>query len=236
MAAKFVSSSQLQQLPTLVSAVGCKNLARSHSTISIFNNTQHQRLSKRRRLVFSSPSNSNGRFSGNAVRPISATGSGFEASITDANDSVITMKDANVVVESQDENTIQLRVDLAGDVTDKVFGKILKKMALTAPPIPGFRRQKGGKTTRVPREFLVQILGEDRVTNFVIQEIVSVTLADFANKASVNCLQENLKVKENKVTTTQTAEELKKLFEPGKEFAFNATLELEPLVASEAES
>jgi len=39
--------------------------------------------------------------------------------------------------------------------------------------------------------------------------------------------QENLKVKENKINTTQKAEELKKVFVPGNEFGFNAVLELE---------
>jgi len=34
-------------------------------------------------------------------------------------------------------------------------------------------------------------------------------------------------VKENKINTTQTAEELKLLFKPGTEFGFNAILELE---------
>lgn len=39
--------------------------------------------------------------------------------------------------------------------------------------------------------------------------------------------QENLTVKDNKINTTQTAEELKSAFVPGKEFGFNATVELE---------
>lgn len=37
---------------------------------------------------------------------------------------------------------------------------------------------------QVPRDFLLQILGEDRVTNFVIREIVTSTLADYVKKAS----------------------------------------------------
>ncbi|CAN0918117.1 hypothetical protein LINGRAHAP2_LOCUS30685 [Linum grandiflorum] len=194
MAAKFVLSSQLQQLlPTMVSAAGYKNLAGNRSTIFSFCNTRMLERFSTRRIVFTSLSK--GRLFSNGVKPISATDSGVETSITDGKDSAITVKDAKVVVESQDENSIQLRVDLAGDVTEKVFGKVLRNLALTAPPIPGFRRQKGGKTTR-----------------------------------------ENLKVKENKVTTTQTAEELKKLFEPGKEFGFNATLELEPVLATQPEA
>lgn len=39
----------------------------------------------------------------------------------------------------------QLRVDLTGDETQRVFDQVLTNLARTAPPIPGFRRQKGGK-------------------------------------------------------------------------------------------
>jgi hypothetical protein len=39
----------------------------------------------------------------------------------------------------------QLRVDLTGDQTQKVFDKILINLGRTAPPVPGFRMQKGGK-------------------------------------------------------------------------------------------
>lgn len=39
--------------------------------------------------------------------------------------------------------------------------------------------------------------------------------------------QENLSVKDQKINTIQTAEELKSLFIPGNKFGFNATIELE---------
>lgn len=104
--------------------------------------------------------------------------------------------------------------------TKTVFEKVLTNLAKSAPPVPGFRREKGGKTSKVPKDFLLQILGEDRVTNFVIREIVTSTLADYVKK-------ENLAVKDNKISTTQTADELKSSFVPGTEFRFNATLELE---------
>lgn len=38
----------------------------------------------------------------------------------------------------------QLRVDLPGDETQRVFDQVLTNLARTAPPVPGFRRQKGG--------------------------------------------------------------------------------------------
>ncbi|XP_047334551.1 uncharacterized protein LOC124938198 isoform X2 [Impatiens glandulifera] len=153
------------------------------------------------------------------LKPISATGLGLEAS-TSPKISSINIKDAKVVLESKDGDKLKLRVDLSGKETDKVFNLVLKNLALTAPPVPGFRKQKGGKMTNVPKDFLLQILGEDRVTNFVIQEIVSTTLADYAQK-------ENLNVKENKVSTVETSDELKSSFVAGKEFGFTATLEIE---------
>ncbi|KAJ9178302.1 hypothetical protein P3X46_010196 [Hevea brasiliensis] len=153
-------------------------------------------------------------------KPLSAVGSGLEASITDPKDNAITLKNAEVVLESKEENKIQLRVDLPGDETQKVFDKVLIDLGRSAPPIPGFRRQKGGKTSKVPRDFLLQILGEERVTNFVIKEIVTSSIANYVKK-------ENLNVKDNKVNTIQKAEELKKLFSPGNAFGFNAVLELE---------
>ncbi|KAK6914504.1 Trigger factor, ribosome-binding, bacterial [Dillenia turbinata] len=149
--------------------------------------------------------------------PVCAVESGMEATITDPKDSLISLKKANIVVESLDEEKLQVRVDLPGEETQKVFDKVLTNLARSAPPIPGFRRQKGGKTSNVPKSFLLQMLGEDRVIKFVIQEIVSSTLADY----------EGLKVKDMKINTTQTAEELKSMFSPGNDFDFNATMELE---------
>ncbi|KAK7261936.1 hypothetical protein RIF29_28260 [Crotalaria pallida] len=60
----------------------------------------------------------------------------------------------------------------------------------------------------IPKEFLVQLLGEELVTKFVIQEMLNSTMADHA-------IKENLDVKDKTVRTTQTADELKKSFKPG---------------------
>ncbi|KAA8527254.1 hypothetical protein F0562_034649 [Nyssa sinensis] len=151
-------------------------------------------------------------------KPMSAVGS--ETAITDPKDNAITVKNAKIVVESQDDDKIQVRVDLTGEETQKVFDQVLHNLARTAPPVPGFRRQKGGKTSKVPKSFLLQMLGEERVTKFVIQEVVSSTMSDYVKK-------ENLTVKDKKINTIQTAEELKLLSTPGNEFGFSATVELE---------
>ncbi|XP_059434588.1 uncharacterized protein LOC132167595 [Corylus avellana] len=89
-----------------------------------------------RRLAFPSSSHRRGL--------ISASSSGLEASITDKKGNAITLKNAKIVIESQDENKIQVRVELTGDETQKVFDQVLTNLAREAPPIPGFRRQKGG--------------------------------------------------------------------------------------------
>ncbi|KAG4967118.1 hypothetical protein JHK87_032769 [Glycine soja] len=122
------------------------------------------------------------------ITPISALNSGLEASITDSNDISAILANAKIVVDSEDENKIQLRVDLTGDQTQKVFDRILTNLGRTAPPVPGFRMQKGDnlirKCMQIPKDFLVQMLGEERVTKFSIQEILNSTMADYVKKAS----------------------------------------------------
>ncbi|GLU04946.1 hypothetical protein SLE2022_220730 [Rubroshorea leprosula] len=155
-------------------------------------------------------------------KSISAVGSGLEASVSDPDDNALILKDAKVTVESRSQNNVQVRVDLTASDTQKVFDNILADLARTAPPVPGFRRQKGGKTSKVPKSLLLEIFGEDRVTKFVIQEIASSTMADYVKK-------ENLNVKDKKINTTQTIEELKNSFTPGNEFGFNVIIELQDL-------
>lgn len=46
------------------------------------------------------------------------------------------------------------------------------------------RKNSDRKLVQVPKSFLLQIIGEDRVTKFVIQEIVGSTLAEYVKKAS----------------------------------------------------
>ena len=85
--------------------------------------------------------------------------------------------------------------------------------------------------------------------NFVIREIVTSAVAGYVEEASIHGLnestyehdlirdrdylyfslwftQENLTVKEDKISTTQTEDELKQSFLPGNSFGFNVELEL----------
>ncbi|ESW03906.1 hypothetical protein PHAVU_011G051000 [Phaseolus vulgaris] len=157
---------------------------------------------------------------GHLNAPISALNSGLEASITDSNEISAMLTNAKIVLDSEEENKKQLRVDLTGDQTQKVFDRIVINLGRTAPPVPGFRMQKGGKSSKIPKDFLVQILGEERVIKFAIQEILNSTMADYVKK-------ENMDEKEWKISTTQTAEQLKKSFTPGNDFGFNVIIEPE---------
>ncbi|XP_076881475.1 uncharacterized protein LOC143529600 [Bidens hawaiensis] len=76
------------------------------------------------------------------VRPLLAAEPGVAASISDEN--LVTVKSANVLVESQDDEKMQVKVEVPGKETQIVFDKVLTNLARTAPPVPGFRRQKGG--------------------------------------------------------------------------------------------
>ncbi|KAM4113755.1 hypothetical protein ACJW30_04G020300 [Castanea mollissima] len=215
------TSTQIIQLSFLLqqscrATIGCNHvLTCPKSTCTNFCDMQHYLC---RSLLF--PSSPQRRGLTRLTKPISASSSGLEASITDQKGKTIKLKSAKIVIESQDENKMQIQVDLTGDETEKVFDQVLTNLARTAPPVPGFRRQKGGKTSQVPKSFLLQMLGEERVTKFVIQEIVNSTMDDYVKN-------ENLNVKDNKINTIQKVEELMSSFIPGKEFRFNAILELE---------
>ncbi|CAJ2679125.1 unnamed protein product [Trifolium pratense] len=165
--------------------------------------------------IFSTPTETR---LGHINTPISAVNSGLEASTIHSNDISALLTDVTVVEEPGDENKIQLRVELTGDQTQKVFDKILINLGRTAPPVPGFRMQKGGKSSKIPPDFLLEMLGEERVTKFAIQEILNCTMADYAKR-------ENLDAKDKKVSTVQTEQELKKSFRAGKKFSFNVIFE-----------
>lgn len=132
---------------------------------------------------------------------------------------VLVINDREITVESREDRKIHVRVNVSGEDTERTFDDILTKLAKEVGPVPGFRRQKGGKTGIVPKFVLLKMLGRSTVRNFVIQELVSSTLADYS-------AQENLNVKEE-LNTKESAEELDAVFEPGKKFSFSAVIELE---------
>uniref|UniRef100_A0A0D9V8X3 peptidylprolyl isomerase n=1 Tax=Leersia perrieri TaxID=77586 RepID=A0A0D9V8X3_9ORYZ len=161
------------------------------------------------------------------VLPVLAVGSGRESSVTEEErKSGLSLQNAKTSVVSRDDEKINVRVDLPGKVTQKVFDEALTSLARDAPPVPGFRKSKGGRTSNIPSSILLQMLGKSRVTKFVLQEILSITVGDFVKK-------ENLKVNPE-IKTTQSEGELESSFTPGSAFSFNVILQLEKPESDEA--
>ncbi|PUZ53545.1 hypothetical protein GQ55_5G059800 [Panicum hallii var. hallii] len=154
-------------------------------------------------------------------QPVSAVGSGGrDSSITEAErKSDLSLENVKTSIVSREDETINVRVQLPGKATQKVFDEALTFLARDAPPVPGFRKSKGGKTSNIPSSILLQMLGKSRVTKFVLQEILSITIEEFIKK-------ENLKVNPE-IKTTQTESEMESLFKPGSAFGFNVILQLE---------
>lgn len=50
-------------------------------------------------------------------------------------------------------------MELPGDETQKVFDKVLIDLGRSAPPIPGFRKVKGGKTCCFHITFMSDLFG-----------------------------------------------------------------------------
>ncbi|XP_062207747.1 uncharacterized protein LOC133909363 [Phragmites australis] len=151
---------------------------------------------------------------------VSAVGSGRDSSITeDKRKSDLSLENVKVSVMSRDDDKINVRVQLPGKATQKVFDEALAILARDAPPVPGFRKSKGGKTSNIPSSILLQMLGKSRVTKFVLQEILSITIEEFVKK-------ENLKVNPE-IKTTQSEGEMESAFMPGSAFEFNVILQLE---------
>lgn len=152
--------------------------------------------------------------------PLAAVGSGRDSSITEADrKGDLSLDNVKTSVVSRDDEKINVRVQLPGKATQKVFDEALTILARDAPPVPGFRKSKGGKTSNIPSSILLQMLGKSRVTKFVLQEILSITIEEFVKK-------ENLKVKPE-IKTTQSESEMESAFTPGSAFGFNAILQLE---------
>ncbi|KAJ8445246.1 hypothetical protein Cgig2_024452 [Carnegiea gigantea] len=174
-----------------------------------------------------------------ALKPVCAAGSGLETSMPESKGSKLKFKNVKIAVELREADKIQLRVDLDGEDTQKAFDVSLANLANSAPVLPGFRRQKGdaaGKFAfplhpllqlritihrifQIPKNLLMDILGKRYVMKFALQEIVKSAVATYVK-------EENLTVKDNQVTTTQTEDELYQSFLPGNGFGFNVEFEL----------
>ncbi|KAM0947195.1 putative trigger factor [Dioscorea sansibarensis] len=140
--------------------------------------------------------------------------------ISQENAAVSTSSFEDFVVSSNtcQDGHVKVRIDVAGTKTQAIFDTVFTKLVDAAQPIPGFRRVKGGKTPDIPKNILLQILGPSKVNFQSIKNIINSTVAEFVEK-------EGLMVT-NDLRVEQSFEELEAIFTPGKEFSFNAVIQL----------
>ncbi|KAK3166211.1 hypothetical protein QOZ80_1AG0042850 [Eleusine coracana subsp. coracana] len=196
----------------------CHNYTQTIDPIRIqikFGNGCSDRISSKRLLI-----SDRGRSLRNTLLTVSAVGSGAGSSIAaDESKNDLSLENVKMSIVSRNDEKINVRVQLPGKATQKVFDEALVILSRDAPPVPGFRKSKGGKTSNIPSSILLQMLGKSRVTKFVLQEIMSITIGDFVKK-------ENLKVNPE-IETTQSEAEMESAFKPGSAFGFNVILQLE---------
>ncbi|KAJ8615849.1 hypothetical protein MRB53_035221 [Persea americana] len=113
---------------------------------------------------------------------------------------------------------MKIRIDITGAKTQAIYDNVFSKLVAAAQPIPGFRRGKGGKTPDVSKHVLLHIIGSLKVKKQAIQRIINTSVAEYAEK-------EGLKITED-LRVAQSFEELEATFEPGKEFSFDAIIQL----------
>ncbi|KAI5006988.1 hypothetical protein ZWY2020_046936 [Hordeum vulgare] len=93
-----------------------------------------------------------------AFLPVSAARSGRGAPVADAAEKTgLSLDSFKTSVVKRDDEKIHLRIELPGKATQKVFDEI-------------------------PSSILLSMLGKSRVTKFILQEILSVTVGDFVKK------------------------------------------------------
>ncbi|XP_027066031.1 uncharacterized protein [Coffea arabica] len=114
-------------------------------------------------------------------------------------------------------NELKISMVVEGKRTQAIFDDVFSSMVADAQPIPGFRRVKGGKTTNIPKNILLEILGPSKVYKQVIKRIISSTISDYVQKEGLS-VGKDLRVQ-------QSFEDLEATFEPGDQFKFEAILQ-----------
>ncbi|KAM0896745.1 hypothetical protein ACQ4PT_023017 [Festuca glaucescens] len=92
---------------------------------------------------------SNGRSARHTFLPVSAARSGRGSSVAEEEKTGLLLDSFKTSVVSRNDEKINLRIDLPGKVTQKVFDQALTSLARDAPPVPGFRRSKGGTSPHI---------------------------------------------------------------------------------------
>ncbi|XP_073000213.1 uncharacterized protein [Typha latifolia] len=188
---------------------------------------QNCRLQFRARVIFSrrvwssvhivNASEQNSRRSSHNIGAIQTESSIQNLENPDA--SIPCFNDFTVAANVVEDKEIKIRVDVSGAKTQAIFDDAFSKLVAAAQPIPGFRRVKGGKTPDIPKDVLLHIIGPSKVYKQSIKRIINYTVAEYVEKQSVK-VGKNLKVEQN-------YEELEAAFQPGKDFSFDAILQLQ---------
>ncbi|XP_010268222.1 PREDICTED: uncharacterized protein LOC104605239 isoform X2 [Nelumbo nucifera] len=139
--------------------------------------------------------------------------------LEDAGISTSLFDDFSISATNTNAREIKMRIDVSGAKTQAIFDDVFSKMVAAAQPIPGFRRVKGGKTPDIPKDILLHVLGPSKVYMQVIKKIINSAISDYVEK-------EGLKVGKD-LRVDQSFEELEASFEPGEEFGFDATIQLQ---------
>nr|XP_010907697.1 uncharacterized protein LOC105034301 isoform X2 [Elaeis guineensis] len=134
-------------------------------------------------------------------------------------DSVTAFEDFTAAANATADGQIKMRVDVSGAKTQTIFDDVFSKLVAAAQPIPGFRRVKGGKTPDIPKDILLHIIGPSKVNKQSIEKIINSAVAEYVEK-------EGLKVTKD-LKVEQSLEELEAIFQPGKNFSFDAYLQLQ---------
>lgn len=128
---------------------------------------------------------------------------------------------AGIVVTSKPANAqgqVEIDATLPGSVTQAEFDKVVKELGTNSPIIPGYRKGKGGKNAKVPKQVLINMFGKKRLYGFVVDGLVSNTLLDWSSEEGLET--------EKEAKVTQDTAKLLEDFAPGKEIKFNAILQL----------
>lgn len=131
---------------------------------------------------------------------------------------IAALPDVHVESEGQEEGKVPVKVSVGGSFTQKTYDRVVRELAASTPAMPGFRKSKGGKNANIPSKMIVQMLGQKRVSGFVVETIVTDVLADWAEEEGIEV--------DKQAKVDQKHEELVTSFKPGKALEFTAVLNL----------
>ena len=120
-----------------------------------------------------------------------------------------------VTQEKLPDSQIGLEIEISAETTKNIYEKVVKNLARSAN-IPGFRKGK------VPRQILVQRLGQQRIKAAALEEIVQDSLKEAIEQESIASLG-NYKLR-------TSFEELIQQYKPGEPLTFSAAVDVPPEV------